>query len=112
MSLTPEIHPDGMFVLKQPVRLPEILDVLIIGGGPAGTAAAFRAKELGLAALVIDFDDVMKRIRDYAKDKLILPDYGGGDKMQFPNGGALVALLHFAAIDKDEMCRLWKGFYR
>lgn len=86
--------------------------MLIVGGGPAGTAAAFRAKELGLAALVIDFDDVMKRIRDYAKDKLILPDYGGGDKMQFPNGGALIAALHFTPIDKDDMCKQWKGFYR
>ena len=61
--------------------------MLIVGGGPFGTAAAFRAKELGLAALVIDYDDLMKRIRDYAKDKQILPDYGGGDRMQFPDGG-------------------------
>src|SRR5512134_2305515 len=111
MSLTPEIHPDGMFVLKQPVRLPEILDMLIVGGGPAGTAAAFRAKELGLAALVIDFDDVMKRIRDYAKDKLILPDYGGGDQMPFPKGDGLISLLHFAPIDKDDLCQQWKCFY-
>ncbi|MGH7600189.1 MAG: FHA domain-containing protein [bacterium] len=111
MSLNSEIHPDGMFVLAQPVRLPEILDMLIVGGGPAGTAAAFRAKELGLAALVIDFDDVMKRIRDYAKDKLILPDYGGGDQMPFPKGDGLISLLHFAPIDKDEMCQHWKSLY-
>ncbi len=112
MNNTPEIHPDGTFILKQPVPLPEILDMLIVGGGPAGTATAFRAKELGLAGLVIDFDDVMKRIRDYAKDKLILPDYGGGDSMQFPKGNALVSLLQFAPIDKDDMCRQWKNFYR
>jgi pSer/pThr/pTyr-binding forkhead associated (FHA) protein/thioredoxin reductase/ferredoxin len=112
MSLNPEIQPDGTFVLKQPVRLPEVLDMLIGGGGPAGTAAAFRAKELGLAALVIDFDDVMKRIRDYAKDKLILPDYGGGDQMPFPGGDGLMSLLRFSPIDKDEMCRQWKNFYR
>ena len=30
----------------------EVLDLLIVGGGPAGTAAAFRAKELGLEPLV------------------------------------------------------------
>jgi len=107
-----EILPDGTFILKQPVRLPEILDLLIVGGGPAGTATAFRAKELGLAGLVIDFDDMMKRIRDYAKDKLILPDYGGGDNMQFPKGDGLVSLLHFSPIDKDDMCQQWKNFYR
>jgi thioredoxin reductase/pSer/pThr/pTyr-binding forkhead associated (FHA) protein/ferredoxin len=112
MNANSDVFPDGTFVLQQPVRLPEILDMLIVGGGPAGTAAAFRAKELGLAALVIDFDDVMKRIRDYAKDKLILPDYGGGDHMQFPQGDGLISLLHFSPIDKDEMCRQWKAFYR
>lgn len=111
MSVDQEIRSDGTLILKQPARLPEILDLLIVGGGPAGTAAAFRAKELGLAGLVIDFDDVMKRIRDYAKEKLILPDYGGGDNMQFPKGDKLISLLHFAPIDKDEMCRQWKNFY-
>ena len=100
---------DGTYVLDEPVALPEILDVLIVGGGPAGTAAAFRAKELGLAALVIDYDDLMKRIRDYAKDKFILPHFGGGDKMKFPKGGDFVARLHFSAIDKDDMCAAWKG---
>ncbi len=88
-----------------------MLDVLIVGGGPSGTAAAFRALELGLSALVIDYDDLMKRIRDYAKDKQILPHFGGGDKMQFPQGGELVNKLHFGPIDKDDMCAEWKGFY-
>ena len=99
-------------MLDPPVTLPDVLDVLIVGGGPFGTAAAFRAKELGLTALVIDYDDLMKRIRDYAKDKPILPDFGGGDRMQFPKGGELIASLQFAPIDKDEMCVRWKALYR
>lgn len=89
-----------------------ILDVLIVGGGPFGTATAFRARELGLNALVIDYDDLMKRIRDYAKDKQILPDFGGGDRMQFPIAGPLIEKLHFAPIDKDRICEEWKGLYR
>jgi thioredoxin reductase/ferredoxin len=104
--------PDGTLILDAPVTLPDVLDVLIVGGGPFGTAAAFRAKELGLAALVIDYDDLLKRIRDYAKDKLILPDFGGGDKMQFPKGGDLIASLQFGPIDKDAMCAAWKALYR
>jgi thioredoxin reductase/pSer/pThr/pTyr-binding forkhead associated (FHA) protein/ferredoxin len=92
-------------------QLPDVLDLLVVGGGPAGTAAAFRAQELGLSALVIDYDDLMKRIRDYAKDKQILPHFGGGDKMRFPQGGELVNRLHFDPIDKDDMCVTWKGFY-
>lgn len=110
--MSTEVLPDGIFKLNKPVELPEVLDIVIVGGGPAGTAAAFRAKELGLSALVIDYDDLMKRIRDYAKSKLILPDYGGGDKMQFPQGGELISALHFDPIDKDDMCTEWKGFYR
>ncbi len=90
----------------------EPLDLLVVGGGPGGTAAAFRAKELGLSTLVIDYDDLMKRIRDYSKDKLILPSFGGGASMCFPKGGDLISGLHFAPIDKDEMCRTWKSLYR
>lgn len=103
---------DGQIILSSPVALPDVLDLLIVGGGPMGTACAFRAKELGLAALVIEMDDLMKRIRDYAKDKPILPDYGGGDTMPFPSAGELVAALRFEPIDKDQMVELWKGLYR
>jgi thioredoxin reductase/pSer/pThr/pTyr-binding forkhead associated (FHA) protein/ferredoxin len=90
----------------------EILDALIIGGGPAGTAAAFRARELGLNALVVDYDDILKRIRDYPKDKLILPDFGGGDKMAFPDGGECIAALQFGPIDKDDIVERWRDLYR
>ncbi len=107
-----ETRPDGSIVLDPPVALPEVLDALIVGGGPFGTAAAFRLKELGRNALVVDYDDLMKRIRDYPKDKQILPDYGGGDHMQFPKGGELLARLQFAPIDKDDMCVTWKALYR
>jgi len=103
---------DGMLVLDRPAPLPPLLDVLIVGGGPFGTAAAFRARELHLKALVIDHDDLMKRIRDYGKDKMILPDFGGGDRMEFPKAGPLIEALQFAPIDKDEMCARWKGLYR
>jgi len=111
MNKRQDIQGDGALIIKQPVKLPDVLDVLIVGGGPAGTAAAFHAKELGLQALVIDFDDILKRIRDYAKDKQILPGFGGGDKMKFPTGGDLVSHLHFEPIDKDDMQITWKQFY-
>jgi len=89
----------------------EIYDVLIVGGGPGGTAAAFRARELGLRCVVIEYDDLMKRIRDYSKSKLILPGFGGGDRMRFPKGGSMVDALQFGPIDKDEMCLVWKALY-
>lgn len=110
--MSTELLPDGTYKLDTASELPDVVDMLIVGGGPAGTAAAFRAKELGMTALVVDYDDLMKRIRDYAKDKLILPHFGGGDRMQFPMGGDLVQALHFGPIDKDDMCGTWKSLYR
>ena len=105
MAASSEIQADGTVLLDKPVNLPPVLDMLIVGGGPGGTSAAFRAKELGINALVIDFDDIFKRIRDYAKDKLILPNFGGGDKMKFPKGGNIVQHLHFSDIDKEGTTR-------
>ncbi len=107
-----DFRPDGTLVTEAPVDFPEVLDLVVVGGGPCGTACAFRAKELGLTALVIELDDLMKRIRDYAKDKLILPNFGGGDRMKFPAGGDRVQSLYFKGIDKDEMCLAWKALYR
>ncbi len=102
----------GTLKVEQPSELPAIVDVLVAGGGPAGTAAAVRAKELGLSCLVVDYDDLMKRIRDYPKEKLILPSYGGGDKLQFPTGGPMLAGLVFDDIDKDELVQVWKAKYK
>ena len=107
------VLPDGHLELASPVLLPDVLDMLIVGGGPAGTAAAFRAKELGLSALVIEIDDVMKRIRDYDEEKPIKPDFGAGRQMGFPKAGELIEQLHFFADVKGrELCRSWKQLYR
>lgn len=102
----------GTLKVAQPATLPDVLDVFVAGGGPAGTAAAVRAKEFGLSCLVTDYDDLMKRIRDYPKEKLIKPNYGGGDKLQFPVGGPMLNSLHFGDLDKDEMVVQWKAKYK
>ena len=101
----------GLTVLFNPDTLTRVLDVLVVGGGPAGTAAGLRARELGLDVHVVDYDDVMKRIRDYSKDKLILPSFGGGDKASFPDGGQFIGKLPFEPIDKDELVESWKSIY-
>ncbi len=89
----------------------KVYDILIVGGGPGGTATAFRAKELGMNVLIIELDDLMKRIRDYSKDKQILPGFGGGDKMCFPKAGPLVDSLRFAPIDKDALVKTYRDLY-
>ena len=113
MSESTDVLPDGRLRLDREVALPELLDVLIVGGGPAGTAVAFRAKELGLSALVIELDDILKRIRDYDKAKPIKPDFGAAKQMGFPKGGALIERLHFFSdIQGDDLCAAWKVLYR
>ena len=62
---TPEITEDGTFILKKPIKLPEVLDILVVGAGPGGSAAAFRAKELGLAVLTIELDDKLTTVIIY-----------------------------------------------
>ncbi len=67
-----DILADGTLQLDKRVELPDVLDLLVVGGGPAGTAAAFRAKELGMTALVVDYDDLisMKKASGRAHDLL------------------------------------------
>ena len=47
------------------------LDVLVIGGGPAGIAAALRAKERGLRCVVLEKGSVAESIRSYPRGKLV-----------------------------------------
>jgi len=112
----PRYSSNGILVrleLATSVAPQDVVDVLIVGGGPAGTAAAFRAKELGLAPLVIEIDDVLRRIRDYDESKPIKPDFGAGRQMGFPKGAALIEQLHFFSdVKGGELSRAWKQLYR
>ena len=108
-----EVPPDGRLRLDAEAESSDLLDLLIVGGGPAGTGAAFRARELGLSALVIELDDILKRIRDYDKDKPIKPDFGAGKQMGFPKGGELIEQLHFFTdVRPRDLCDAWKALYR
>ena len=67
-------------------QVSDVFDILIVGGGPAGTAAAFRAAELGLSALVIDRDEVLSILCEWIspdgdpeKDKRVDSSYGPDD---------------------------------
>ena len=109
----PDVLPDGRLRLDVEVEAPDLLDLLVVGAGPAGTAVAFRAKELGLSALVIELDDILKRIRDYDSAKPIKPDFGAGKQMGFPQGGPLIERLHFHTdIRGEDLCAAWKKLYR
>ena len=112
---------DGNRKQVERIELPEVLDVLIVGGGPAGTAAAFRAKELGLSALVIERDVLLSTLRDWmsedanpAKDKKVDASYGpAGKNVPFPVGEELVQELAFGdRVPAGELYRRWTKVYR
>ncbi|MEM7263267.1 MAG: NAD(P)-binding domain-containing protein [Planctomycetota bacterium] len=49
-----------------------MVDVLVVGAGPAGLAAGLEAKRLGLSALVIDREDLGGTVRKYPRRKLTI----------------------------------------
>jgi thioredoxin reductase/Pyruvate/2-oxoacid:ferredoxin oxidoreductase delta subunit len=51
---------------------PGVRDLLVVGSGPSGLGAAFRARELGLDAAIVSLDDVGGTIRKYPRRKLTL----------------------------------------
>lgn len=119
-STLDEITGGGTLVTKNKMPLPPVLDVLIVGAGPAGTAAAFRAKELGLKALVIDRDCVLAILRDWISpdgnvenDKKVDSSYGpGGRKVAFPVGDKLIAeLIYGDQVPAGELYRKWSKIY-
>jgi thioredoxin reductase/ferredoxin len=90
------------------------LDLLIVGAGPAGTAAAWRAHELGMSVQVIDRESVLSILRDWAehtpKPKLVDADYGECADLPFPQGGKLVA--QFAFEDQTSSADLYQKWLK
>ncbi|MFN0059685.1 MAG: NAD(P)-binding domain-containing protein [Planctomycetota bacterium] len=75
---------------SRPARAADnVADVLIVGAGPAGIAAALRAKELRLHSVTIDQDDIGGTVRKYPRRKLtltgslVLPLYGRVKREEF-----------------------------
>lgn len=58
---------------EQPsTKAPGVRDLLVVGVGPAGLAATFRAVELGLDCATVSLDDIGGTVRKYPRRKLTL----------------------------------------
>ncbi len=74
----------------------EVLDVLIVGSGPAGLGASTRAQSLGLTCVVCEKSTAAATIRDYPRAKIIqaapvdIPDYGSFFQEEDESKDALV----------------------
>ncbi len=78
---------------------PDLLDVAIIGLGPAGLAAALTAKTLGLAYLGIDQDRLGGTVAHYPRRKLVLTE-----PVELPGYGRFRA----REIRKEALLEVWQ----
>lgn len=89
------------------------VDLLVVGAGPAGTAAAFRAVELGLSVFVVDRDCVLSILKNWVEEeKLVDAEYDDCSGLPFPAGGDLIEQLRFQdQMPAGDLYRRWMGIY-
>jgi putative YpdA family bacillithiol system oxidoreductase len=80
-----------------------VVDVCIVGAGPAGLAAALRAHERGLSYVTIEQDDLGGSVAKYPRQKLVLTS-----PFELPIYGAFKKL----EITKEKLLDLWAKVVR
>lgn len=82
-----------------------VYDVVIVGAGPAGMAAALKAKEKGLRFIVLEQDRLGGTIAHYPRKKLV---------MSAPLELPLVGRVKFKSnyVSKEELLELWTHWQR
>ena len=75
------------------------LDVLIVGAGPAGFAAALTAQSLGLRYLVLEQESLGGCVFQYPRGKLV---------MTAPVEVPLIGKIHFRQTSKEELLKFWE----
>lgn len=77
---------------------PDRLDVVIVGAGPAGLAAALGAKEKGLRYLVLDQDGLGGTVANFPRGKMV---------MTAPVKLPIAGKMHFTEVTKEELMSYW-----
>jgi putative YpdA family bacillithiol system oxidoreductase len=77
---------------------PSVLDVVIVGAGPAGLAATLRAEEMGLSYVTIEQDDIGGTLLSYPRQKLVMTQ-----PMDIPVYGR----FNRREVRKEELLELW-----
>jgi thioredoxin reductase len=86
-----------------PKRPPNVLDLAIVGAGPAGISAALEAKSLGLVTRVIEQSSVAASIKSFPRGKLVFDQ---------PLGMPLVGDLWLEEATKEELLAKWLRIVR
>lgn len=86
-----------------PKRPANVLDLAIVGAGPAGISAALEAKSLGLLTRVIEQSSVAASIKSFPRGKLVFDQ---------PLGMPLVGDLWLEEASKEELLAKWLRIVR
>jgi thioredoxin reductase (NADPH) len=78
----------------------QVLDLVVVGSGPAGLAAAQRCQERQLNYLVLEKRRSLSTIRDYPKDKFVMAE---------PANLPLASSLWFGDCTKEELLARWEA---
>lgn len=99
-------RPPGHHRLADAPAEPEVegvLDLVVVGAGPAGLAAALRAKEKGLAFRVLEQEELGGTVAKYPRRKLVMTQ-----PMELPLAGR----LDRTSFEKEELVELWTRLAR
>jgi len=88
---------ESMVKIKKPSKQ-NVLDVIIIGAGPAGISASLAAKKYGLSSLTLEQDSLGGTVYTFPRSKLVMTS-----PMDLPLFGKVK--LHDTS--KDELLQLW-----
>jgi len=82
---------------------PPVLDLIVVGAGPAGIACSLRAKELGLSFTTLEQDELGGTVAKYPRRKLVMTQ---------PVDLPLVGRLSRTSYSKEELIELWQRVAR
>lgn len=83
-------------------RSKDLLDILIVGCGPAGIAATLRARQLGLGHVTVDREGLGGAVRKYPHNKMTMTQ---------PVDLPLHGRLRRRRYRKQELLELWEGLF-
>lgn len=84
-------------------RIGEIVDVCIVGAGPAGLSASLRAVERGLSYVTLEAEELGGTVAKYPRQKLVMTS-----PVEFPLHGKMNKL----EIGKEELMAFWTSAVR
>jgi len=89
--------------IKRGRTVPGVLDVCIVGAGPAGISASLRAIERKLSYITLEQDEFGGTVAKYPRQKLVLTS-----PVEFPIHGKFNKLK----ISKEEILRFWQKIHK